>query len=134
MNCARVCRLRYRPRVHRTAHAATAALLTLVTVAAAAPAGALSQGPNAPSIVVNDASIGVVAWTLPQQAAVSDNSPAQVIVNDPLFSPSQYLRATGFGLAIPNGAVIQGIEVAVEKIGVDVADQAARIVKGGTSA
>jgi cysteine-rich repeat protein len=102
----------------------------LASLGVAALAEAQSQGPNSPASVVNDGSFGSVAWALPAQAATSNNLYAGVT---PLGTPSQYLRASGFGFAVPVGAVIDGIEVDVERVssGGTIFDARARIVKGG---
>jgi cysteine-rich repeat protein len=103
---------------------------TLALTVCAATAGAQSQGPNSPASVVNDASFGTLPWGLPGNAAVSDNLYAGVT---PLGSPTQYLKATGFGFTVPTGAVIDGIEVDVEHVSAaaTVTDARARIVKSG---
>ena len=93
--------------------AARTVIAVLAAVSLATVAQAQTQGPNSPASVANDASFGTVAWTLPGNAAVSDNMYAAVT---PLGNPSQYLRASGFGFAIPAGAVIDGIVVDVERV------------------
>jgi cysteine-rich repeat protein len=97
---------------------------------AAQAAHAQSQGPNNPSTVTNDASFGTVAWAVPSNAAVSDNAYAGVT---PLGTPSQYLKATGFGFSIPAGAVIDGIVASIERRSAAgmIQDSRVRIVKGG---
>ena len=115
----------------RSADLASALLVWLVIgTATVAPAAAQSQGPNAPSTVVNDPSTGTDPWNNPQGAAVSDDNKA--FIGSPTNFNTYYLKATGYGFAIPNGAVIEGIQVDVEKLGAFPAfDTAARIVKGG---
>jgi cysteine-rich repeat protein len=91
---------------------------------------AQSQGPNAPGTILNDASFGTNPWNMPGNAAASDNAYANV---SPGGVPTQYLRATNFGFSIPGAAVINGIEVRVEKQAAGtIHDARARIVKGGT--
>ena len=108
--------------------------LTIVALGmvAAAPAGAQSQGPNNPSGVVNDPSVGTQAWVDPQNAAVSDDVYAffNFTAHEFVVS-SQYLKATGFGFAIPNGSIIEGIEMKLELKGFSCFDANVRIVKGG---
>ena len=67
----------------------------------------------------------------PGNAAVSDDSVRRRCT--PLGSPTQYLRATGFGFSVPVGAVIDGIEVDVEHVSSAgmIVDARARIVKSG---
>ena len=101
-----------------------------VAVGAVAPAGAQSQGPMNPALVVSDASFGMDPWNSPQNGAVADNVPTAS--SDPGAFNSQFLKATGFGFAIPNAAVINGLQVAVAKFGISCSDAAVRIVKGGT--
>jgi hypothetical protein len=111
---------------------ALAASLALVaaTLTAIAPAAAQSQGPNFPSTVVDDPSTGTVTWNVPGNAAASDN--VEAAAGGLLGAASHYLKATGFGFAIPAGAVIEGIQVGVERRGIDVWDAKARIVKAGS--
>lgn len=93
-------------------------------------ADALSE--KSPSTVVNDAGIGAQAWENPSNAKASDNSRAtnggsgEKITN--------FLKATGYGFAIPADATISAIVVSVEKsmAGDGLAtDAAVRLVKGG---
>jgi cysteine-rich repeat protein len=95
-----------------------------------APAGAVDDGPQAPGTLVNDPAGGTAPWVLPANAAASDNAYAQVT---PAGLPTQYLKATNFGFAIPAGAVIDGITVTVERRSAAalITDDAVRIVKGG---
>lgn len=106
------------------------AFVLLSVLITAGTTQAQSQGPNSPATVVNDASFGTLAWGLPGNAAVSDNTYAGVT---PLGSPTQYLKATGFGFTVPAGAVIDGIEVDVEHVSAAgmIVDSRARIVKSG---
>jgi cysteine-rich repeat protein len=106
------------------------AIAVAVVVGTRAPAIADVQGPNFPSTVVNDPSTGMDPWIAPEQAAVSDN--IRALISAPGFFQSYYLKATGFGFSIPSGAVIEGIQVNVERLGVfPDFDAAVRIVKGG---
>lgn len=72
-----------------------------------ADSGALSPGTMA-----DDATVGTVAWTNPNNAKVSDNVYATRTVN---FTTSHYLKATNLGFTIPAGSTIDGILVEVEK-------------------
>ena len=93
-----------------------------------------TAGPTAPGTLASDSSIGAVAWSNPGNAAASDNSYATAVIGAAV-TPSEYLKVTNFGFAIPTGATIDGITVAVEHSSSQanrVNDHAVRIVKGGT--
>lgn len=88
-----------------------------------------------PATVVSDNSnAGVDAWEEPQDAAADGGGVASVGSTTGL---TEYLKATDFGFAVPLGATIDGVEVAVEKMeafsGVTF-DVEVRLVKGGTVA
>src|SRR6185295_10592097 len=87
---------------------ARATLIAFACAMLASAAGAQSQGPNAPGTIANDATVGTLPWTLLANAAVSDNMYTQVA---PGGMPSQYLKVTNFGFAVPPAAVIDGITV-----------------------
>lgn len=95
-------------------------------------ARAQSSGPNNPTTIVDDASVGTGIWNFTANAAASDNAYAQAPTSG-VGSTTHYLKATGFGFAIPVGAVINGIRLTVEKrsIAARPVDNAIRIVKGG---
>jgi hypothetical protein len=107
-------------------------VMVLVTLLFAAPGAAEveSEGPNSPAAVVNDASFGTASWTLPGNAAASDNVYAQAA---PGGTPTQYLKATDFGFSLPAVAAVKGVLVQVEKrsLGASVFDARVRIVKNG---
>jgi len=109
---------------------ARATLIAFACAMLASAAGAQSQGPNAPGTIANDATVGTLPWTLLANAAVSDNMYTQVA---PGGMPSQYLKVTNFGFAVPPAAVIDGITVSVERRSAAglISDFSARIVKGG---
>jgi len=93
-------------------------------------AHAQSQGPNNPGTLINDPSFGTNPWNMPGNAATSNNAYANT---SPAGSPSNYLKVSNFGFSIPPAAVIDGIEVRVEKSAAGtVTDARARIVKAGT--
>jgi len=75
-------------------------------------ANTLTSGPKSPVTVASDASAGSAAWTNPSNAKASDNSYATATGN---FVETQYLKATNFGFAIPEGATIIGIVGEVER-------------------
>jgi cysteine-rich repeat protein len=93
-------------------------------------ARAQSEGPNSPGNVVNDASFGTNPWNMTGNATVSDDLYANTSAGG---VPTNYLEATDFGFSVPGTAVIDGIEVDVERRSAagTVFDAAARIVKGG---
>ena len=71
-------------------------------------------GWKSPGTVVDDATVGTIAWSNPDNAKTSDNSYA--IFHHSKGSPiSHYLKATNFGFSIPDGATINGIIVSIER-------------------
>lgn len=90
-----------------------------------------SQGPNNPTSGTNSGSGS--AWTNP--GGITTGTAASNTVS--AGSPTQYLVGTGLGFSIPAGATIDGILVEWDKrnstgFAGGVADNAVRIVKGGT--
>ena len=71
-------------------------------------------GWKSPGTVVNDNSVGTVAWSNPDNAKAGDDSYASVLEYINTID-THYLKATNFGFSIPTGNVISGIEVRVEK-------------------
>lgn len=105
-------------------------LLAGCILAGPAPAQQLTAGPNSPGASFNDVSFGTASWTNPANALASDDASA---VAAPGGGSTHYLHANNFNLNIPASAVIDGIEVAVEKrssVGT-VLDSRVRIVKNG---
>lgn len=93
-----------------------------------------TQGPNSPSTIVDDGSIGSVAWSNAGNAAASDDSRAIASVRSQ-SGASHYLKATNFGFSIPSGSAIDGITVEIERgsdANLQVNDNAVRIVKNGS--
>ncbi len=88
------------------------------------------------TIFINDASIGGRNWLNADNADASDDSDAAVFLDDVSFPASAYLKATGFGYALPVG-MIDGIEVKLERAENDVSevgdiqDNKARMVRDG---
>ncbi len=76
-----------------------------------------SIGPNSPGTMADDATVGTVAWSNPDNAKVSDDVYATAYNNTGAGAYFHYLKATNFGFAIPGGATINGILVEVEKKG-----------------
>jgi cysteine-rich repeat protein len=108
----------------------TAMLVGFLALGAPAPASAVDAGPNSPGTMASDASFGLAPWLLPDNAKVSDDNVAQ---STPAGSPTQYLHASNFAFAIPAGATINGITVAIERRSLAglISDARVRIVKGG---
>ncbi len=84
----------------------------------------------------NDSTVGLIPWTNPGNAVASDDSDADVILTVS-FDISYYLKATNFGFAIPDGAVIDGIKAEMERAQEtaatgDIEDNSVKIVRGGT--
>jgi hypothetical protein len=90
-----------------------------------------TSGPNFPSTVVDDATVGTLAWTNPANAEVDDGVFATRSLSS--ISTSHYLKATGFGFSIPSGATINGILAEVKVKGADglSRDNSIRLVQGG---
>jgi hypothetical protein len=62
-----------------------------------------------PSTVVDNNAVGTLTWANPGNAAAQDDTYASV--TGQTNAQSHYLKATGFGAAIPAGATPNGIEV-----------------------
>lgn len=77
--------------------------------------------------------MGTIAITNPSNVGSSDNSYATSVLL--LGQITNYLKATNFGFAIPSDASIDGIVVEIERsatVGVAVADNSVKLVKGGS--
>jgi len=89
---------------------------------------------TSPQTMADDATVGTVAWTDPDNAKVSDDVYAYASGSG---ITSHYLKATNFGFAIPTGAIISGILIEVEKYAAgattDIKDSAIKIVKADGS-
>jgi hypothetical protein len=86
-----------------------------------------------PTTTANDATVGTVAWTNPNNAQATDGVFATAALTS--AAESEYLKCTGFGFSIPAGATIQGVVVTVlRKAGSSnsVWDASIKLVKGGT--
>lgn len=93
-----------------------------------------AAGPNFGSSAVNDASFGTADWASMNNVFATDG----LFANCGSIPPngfSKYLKVTGFGLSVPSGAAIEGIEVVIRKrdgsAGQIIRDEKAQIVKGG---
>lgn len=73
-----------------------------------------SEGPNGPGTGTNNASVGTLAWTDPGNITTDDGSPANAAATGETLT-SNYLLATNFGFSIPDGATIDGVQVAVQR-------------------
>ena len=79
-----------------------------------------AAGPESPGTVANDATVeggkygvGTKEWLNPSNAKASDDSRATAVLA--ASSLSNFLKATNFGFAIPEGATILGIVAGVER-------------------
>jgi len=72
-----------------------------------------SIGPLSPGTVIDDATVGTVAWSNPNNAKVSDGNYSIALPAG--GGISHYLKATNFGFSIPIGATINGILVEIEE-------------------
>lgn len=86
-----------------------------------------------PATIADDSTLSGRSWVNPTNVKVSDNVYAEVGAFLSAGEGSHYLKATGFGFAIPAESLVLGIAVAIEKRGVGgFKDRAVRIVKAGT--
>ena len=89
---------------------------------------------TSPGTMVDDATVGTVAWATPDNAKVSDNAYA-VALTIAQNVTTHYLKATNFGFSIPLGATINGILVEFERqsvYGSRLKDNSVKIVMSGT--
>jgi hypothetical protein len=63
--------------------------------------------------MADDATVGTVAWILPDRAKAHDTLRTSADIDG--LKTSHYLKATNFGFSIPAGAIINGIVVEIEK-------------------
>jgi len=72
------------------------------------------QGPNNPSTTGTDTSVGTLAWNNGNNVFTSDGVKANTgnMVNGDV---TNFLTVTNFGFTIPAGAIIDGIEVSIER-------------------
>lgn len=103
----------------------------LISNPADSVAGAVSSA-AAPATVVDATGTGTVAWSNPAGATTEfDSSVATASVN---ASDSHYLKATGFGFAIPATATVIGIAAWVVRACAagNIGDRKVRLVRAGT--
>ncbi len=84
----------------------------------------------------DDASVGTVAWTNPSNALSSNDVRAEALAVGAATHLTHYLKVLGLsGSTIPSGAIIQGIEIQVERRGAGslsaIATNSIKLVKGG---
>lgn len=91
-----------------------------------------SSGPNNPSSASNDSSVGSTLWVNPSLIYANDGSGATSSKFSSLFT--YYIKATGFGFSIPDGATIDGIEMVMRRQSLPSTanDTKVNIIKGGT--
>lgn len=83
-------------------------------------AGTLPSGDysmvSSPSACVSASGVGTLAWSAPGNALASDNIYATAVASSATGTQlTQYLKCTGFNFSIPNGSVISGIKVELER-------------------
>ncbi|MHC4463939.1 MAG: CxxxxCH/CxxCH domain c-type cytochrome, partial [Planctomycetota bacterium] len=126
-------------RATRSGMALMAVLAIVVSLCFVYPglADAASEGPNSGSNAMNEAPVGIYAWSSTGNVFASDNSNAGAY-NLPNLKQTNNLLVTGFGFAIPGGSTINGIEVAIERREagkssfVVIRDNLVSMIKGGT--
>lgn len=98
-----------------------------------------TAGPNAPGTMADDSAVGTTVWTDPGNVAASDDARAQANPLSGAANSSHYLKCTNFGFAIPSGATINGVTVAIERTTFSAPDAShytrdsvLSLVKGGT--
>lgn len=95
---------------------------------------AMAVGDSTAATFADDATVGTIAWTTPSNAAIVDGTSTTASAVPLTTGISHYLKATGFGFAIPAGATI--VAVSVEAIVSAAAASAisassVKLVKGG---
>lgn len=94
-----------------------------------------TQGPNSPGTAADDATVGVTAWSNPNNAKVQDSVNATAIrSNGTGIGQTHYLLVSNFGFTIPTNATINGIAASVvysaNNAGFD-KDTSVKLSKGG---
>ena len=94
---------------------------------------------TSPGTMADDDSVGTETWSNPDNAKVSDDSDATIILGGGGGEISHYLKATNFGFDIPSGTIINGILVSIERSNANndpdiftVLDSEVKIIKEGT--
>jgi len=70
-----------------------------------------TSGPNDATVGANITGVGTLAWTNPGNIAGAGTAGMSVTAN----TTTNYLRGTGYGFAIPDGATINGITVTINR-------------------
>lgn len=94
-----------------------------------------TAGPNSPGTMADDATVGTVTWSNPDNAKTSNDSYAAATSTGPTVT--HYLKATNFGFSIPTSATINGIVVNIEKsagvVAMVVRDEYVKIVRADST-
>lgn len=96
-----------------------------------------TAGPNASGTQANtDRGVLNVAWSnLANVASSNDSRASSSVTTSASATPCDYLDLTNFGFAVPSGATINGITVAIERSAStgNVQDDTVQLIKGGTA-
>lgn len=87
---------------------------------------------RSPTVVVSSAEAGAgpLPWSGPANAAASDNAYATAFTD--AVEATRYLKATGFGFAVPSSATILGVQVEIERsTNLSVRDAVVRLLRAG---
>ncbi len=111
--------------------AAVMIVILLLTVLPVSRVLAATAGPNDAATGADVSGVGTATWNNTAYVVSNNNQYATVAVNN---AASHYLRATGYGFAIPGNATIDGITVVIGRYGTtnfgsDVRDNVVRLVK-----
>ncbi len=91
-------------------------------------------GPLTPATIAEDATVGTLAWETLANARVTDGATARVTIST--GQVTKYIKVTKPGFAIPESAIITGIEVKVARWSLTSfifpSDDSVKLVKGGT--
>lgn len=74
-----------------------------------------SIGPNSPGTTADDATVGTVSWSNPNNAQASDAVYATALDNAGADQTTHYLKATNYGFTVPSTAIINGIYVRIQR-------------------
>lgn len=89
-----------------------------------------AEGPNSPSTMADDDTVGTITWSDLDNAKTSNN--AYALGMGATNADTHYLKATNFGFSIPSGATIDGIKIEIERQRLDgdgTIDNEVKIVK-----
>lgn len=95
-----------------------------------------TAGPNASGVQVStDRGALNPPWNAPNNTVSSNDAYASCLVTTVgPQTPSDYMDLTDFGFSVPDGAIIDGVTVAVERNGTaSVQDETIQLIKGGTA-